>query len=1133
MSVESPGAVSRGLQRVGRAGHQVGGTSRGVIWPKHRGDLLEAVVVADGMRAGRIEPLAIPRLPLDVLAQQIVACAALDAWEVPALFALLRRAAPYRALSRDVLDSVLDLLAGRYPSTEFAELRARIVWDRTRDRIEGRPGSRPLALISGGTIPDRGLYAVFRGEGGPRLGELDEEMVHETRVGERITLGASTWRVDAITRDRVLVSPAPGEVGKLPFWRGDGPGRPFELGRALGAFARELAERCEQADREANARELLFDWLAREHGLDRHAAQNLVAWIAEQRAGTGVVASDRALCVERFRDELGDWRVCIHSPFGARVHAPWALAIEQGLGAERAATAASLWSDDGLVFRFADADEVPRLAALFPDPERLQERVTQALATSSLLAASFREAAARALLLPRRGLGRRTPLWVQRLRSQQLLAVAQRYPEFPILLEAYRECLQDRCDLSALQSILRDIREGRIEVREVETARPSPAARALAFEYTAAYLYQGDLPVAERRAQALSLDREALRELLGQEELRSLLDPAAIDAVERELQGLDSERRVASAGALHDLLRRVGELTPRELRERSSGDPDAWLEELERSGRALALEIAGERRYAAAEDAALYRDALEVALPEGLPAALLAPRPDAITELALRFARTHGPFEASRLGARFGLSEGEARAVLEAAVKRERLVAGELLPGGRAREYADPESLRRVKRRSLARLRAAVEPVDAACYARFLLRRHGIGEVRRGSARLAEALDQLAGLALPFGELEAALLPARVAAYEARQLDELIAQGRYAWIGRGALAQRELPIAFMPRESIATPPDVLPETPLEARLLEVLSARGASFFSEICAELRGVSEGELLAALHALAERGLATNDSLAPLRARMRARSAAAPRSRRLRGAAAPSPYGGRWSRIGARSGRAEEVSAASGSGLRFLQRRVEQMLARWGVIARAAAEFESIEGGFAALAEWLGALEERGALRRGNFVEGFAGAQYAEAGAVDRLRDERRQSERGEARLLAATDPAQPYGAVLDWPDARTGGRARRALGCRVVLVDGEPAFFAERGAQRLLSFPRGLHSDRQRGAALGALCGIPARGGLRVAEIDGEPALRSPLARELLVLGFRSDYKGLVFDGPPASAAPASIAGTTASE
>ncbi|HSJ99242.1 MAG TPA: DEAD/DEAH box helicase, partial [Myxococcota bacterium] len=794
LMVESPGAVGRGLQRVGRAGHRVGETSRGRLYPKHRGDLLEATVVCRGMRDGAVEALRLPRNPLDVLAQQVVAMCASEPWRVDALERVVRRAANYRDLSHEALAAVLDMLAGRYPSTDFAELRPRLVWDREADRLEARRGAGKLALLSGGTIPDRGLYGVHVGPDGPRVGELDEEMVYETRVGQTLTLGASTWRVLEITRDRVIVAPAPGEVGRLPFWRGEGPGRPLELGRALGAFLRELGAR-DPDDAEA--------WLRAEWGLDPFAARNLRDHVAEQKATTGTLPSDRALTIERFRDELGDWRVCILSPWGARLHAPWALALEARLCQEAGYDVQALWSDDGVALRFADAERPPDLGLLLPEPEELEELVLAQLGHSALFAASFRENAARALLLPRRRPGARTPLWVQRLRAQNLLAVARQFPSFPIVLETYRTCLQDVFDLPGLVDLLRRVRAREIRVDEVETPAASPFARSLVFAYTAAYLYQGDSPAAERRAQALTLDRNMLRDLLGEDRLRELLDARAIADVEAELQGLAEGYRAAHPDGLHDLLRRVGDLTSEEAAARCDGDAAAWLAELERARRIASMRVAGAPRWIAVEDVALYRDALGCVPPAGLAAALLEPVASPVDQLLTRFARTRGPFGAEAVARRFALPPAQAEALLDALEARGRLLGGEFHPQGHGREWCDPEALRRIRRRTLARLRGEVAPVEARALARFLPAWHGVGAGHAGERRLDEALAQLEGVPLPFSDLERAILPARVRDFAPAMLDELGATGRLVWVGRGALGSSDGRVALYRRDHAA------------------------------------------------------------------------------------------------------------------------------------------------------------------------------------------------------------------------------------------------------------------------------------------------------------------------------------------
>jgi ATP-dependent Lhr-like helicase len=1112
--VESPGAVARGLQRVGRAGHGVGRRSRGVVYPKHRGDLLEAAVVARGMREGAVEALRVPQNPLDVLAQQIVAICAAAPTEVDALAALVRRAAPFRALSREALEGVLDMLAGRYPSAEFAELRARIHWDRAKDRLEPRPGARQLALVSGGTIPDRGLYAVHRGEGGPRVGELDEEMVYETRVGEVVTLGASSWRVDAITRDRVLVSPAPGEAGKLPFWRGDGPGRPLELGLALGAFVRELAERCGGEDRIPEGREAAETWLREVYALDAFAASSLVDYVAEQQEATGCLPTDRAITVERTRDELGDWRVCILSPFGARVHAPWALAIEACLAGRGTAPVQALWGDDGIVLRLADADEPPELSALIPDPDEVEAQVVAELGRSALFAGQFRENAARALLLPRRRPGARTPLFAQRLRAQNLLAVAREFPAFPIVLETYRSCLQDVFDLPALTRLLRDVRARRVRVDEAPTSSPSPFARSLVFAYTAAYLYQGDTPVAERRARALALDSAMLRDLLGAAQLRTLLDAQVLSESEALWQGRAPERRARDAEALQDLLRRVGDLAVGEIAERCEGDPAPWLARLEQAGRALRLEIAGEPRWIAAEDAGLYRDALGASLPTGLPEAFLTPVPHALEQLVLRFARSRGPFSLRALAARTGLPAERLAPVLGALAARERLRAGEFDPRGSEPEWCDPDSLRRLRQRTLEKLRGEIEAVDAPTFARFLAEWHGIGESGPPEARLRAALEQLEGLPLSFAELERLILPARVRDFDPRWLDDLGSRGEWVWVGCGSLGERDLRVALFRRDRVSVlcePPEPPHElSPLARTVWSELLRRGACFAAELAAAAR-CSQPSLQGALWELSLGGLATNDTLAALRELAARRELSAAASRRRRRGSPPFSTGGRWAPVA-------QIVSEDASPTRRLHARAEQMLERYGVVSRAALSAEGLTGGFTGLYAVYRQMEEIGKLRRGHFVEALAGAQFARAGVVDRLRGARAAGET-RAWLLAATDPANPYGALLPWPAARVpGAPLRRVGGACVVLVDGALALYLERGG-RAFSFGAGSEGDARlvtrAASALPSLFAWRRRRGLRIREIDGMPAARSPLFDAFAAAGFHVDYKGIALD------------------
>jgi ATP-dependent Lhr-like helicase len=1158
LMVESPGAVSRGLQRVGRAGHQVGAASRGLIFPKHRSDLLEATVVAKGMRAGAVESLRVPHSPLDVLAQQIVAMAASggspraasqrraesnrgpgalersgrptahpprddDAWEVGALHELLRRTASYADLSRELLGSVLDMLAGRYPSADFAELKPRITWDRERDRIQARPGAGKVALLSGGTIPDRGLYAVQLGADGPRVGELDEEMVHETRAGEIVTLGASSWRVAEITRDRVIVNPAPGELGKLPFWRGDGPGRPLELGRALGAFVRELeaasrpgldaARAAAGPGLDAAARDRAEAWLTAHWDLDAYAARNLVDYVFEQREATGALPSDRAITIERFRDELGDWRVCILTPFGSRVHGPWALAIQARLAAEKATEVHALWNDDGIALRFPDADEAPPTSLFLPEPEEVRDQVVEQVERSALFSGQFRENAARALLLPRWRPGGRTPLWSQRLRAQTLLGIARGFPSFPILLETYRSCLQDAFDVSALEELLAQIRRREVRVDDVETRSASPFSRNLVFAYTAAFLYEYDNPVAEKRAHALSLDRAMLRELLGHEELRELLDLAVIEEAEAELCGRAPEFRARDAEQLFDLLRRVGDLSESEIEERSDGSARAWLATLAAERRVAQLRIAGEPRWIAAHEAGLYRDAFGVSPPAGLPVEFLETAQGSVESVVARFARRRGPFVTGDLAARYALPSAQAELALASLEARGKLAAGDFRPGGSAREWCDPEVLQLLRRRSLARLRGEVAPVESRALVRFLPEWQGVAS----GASLAEALDRLEGMPLPWSELERTILPARVKGFDPRALDELSALGALVWIGAGAHGDRDGRIALYRRERaalLADPPSA-PEalSPLAQALLGQLSARGALFFGELLAASGGASAKDALDALFELVWAGLATNDTFAPLRSL----GARAP----LRRGALPGGAAGRWSSV-------ESVLArAAISDTQRAHARAGVLLERYGVLAREAFAQEHWRGGFGGVYPVLRAMEEAGKLRRGHFVAGYQGAQFAYGGAVDRLRAARTpyQANANAASallVLAACDPAVPFGTLLPWPTPVSPlARPRRSVGARVALADGLLLAFIERGAKKLWTFRDAVDAQPELLArALRALFADRSLAVVRLEEIDAAPAAATPLAEALLRGGFRRGYRGLELERSAAS-------------
>ncbi len=1106
VQVESPGSVARGLQRIGRSGHQVGQPSRGKVFPKYRGDLLEAAVVVRRMREGLIEETRYPRNPLDVLAQQIVAMCAVDEWSVDELAALVRRSASFADLSDDVLTAVLDMLSGKYPSDEFAQFRPRVVWDRRTGRLRAREGAGRLAVTSGGTIPDRGLFGVFLADGA-RVGELDEEMVYESRRGEVFLLGATSWRIEDITHDRVIVSPAPGEPAKMPFWKGDKPGRPLELGRALGAFTRTI-----RSEDRARALARLRD----EYALDERSVENLLRYLDDQAETGGVVPDDRTIVVERFRDELGDWRVCLLSPFGAKVHAPWALAIEARLAERLGTPAQALWSDDGIVIRLPEAVEDISPDDLRFGPEEIEDLVVGALPGTAMFASVFREAAVRALLLPRRRPGTRTPLWMQRQRSADLLAVAGRYPSFPILLEATRECVRDHFDLPALKQVLADVRARRIRMVAVDTGRASPFAQTLLFGWIAVYMYEGDVPLAERRAAALALDRDLLRELLGAEELRELIDPDALTDLELELQGLTDERRARGADDLHDLLRRVGELTPEEVGVRCVADPGPWVEALETEGRVIRVRVADEERLAAVEDAGRLRVGLGVELPPEIPAAFGEPVAGALEGLVARYARTHGPFLTAGVARRLGVPLKRAAECLGALEAGGRVARGEFRPGGAEREWCDVGVLRALRRRSLARLRKEVEPVDAAAFGRFLPAWQGVSGPRQGPDALVDVIAQLQGAAVPASTLESDALPARVAGYRGADLDQLCASGELVWVGAGPLGEGDGRVALHFRDRIRLlappPPEGRPEGPAHRALRRHLADRGASFWPELLAAAGIPEERTVLAALWDLVWAGEVTNDTLAPLRALL-SRRARAPRGKPRPGGlrrAGPPAAAGRWSLVASLLDPAPSPTEAAHA-------RALQLLERHGVLTREAVLAEGAPGGFAGVYGVLKAMEESGKVRRGYFVAGLGAAQFALPGAVDRLRDLREPKggsrEPSPTLALTATDPAQPYGAALPWPDSA--GRPARVAGAYAVLSGGTPAAFLERGGRSLTTFPS-AEEDRAWVDALVALVKDGRVAKLEIQRIDGAPAHGSVLADRLREAGFADGYRGLTLRG-----------------
>ncbi|MFR9673419.1 ATP-dependent helicase [Streptomyces sp. TR06-5] len=1174
IQVESPPSVASGLQRVGRAGHQVGAVSAGVVLPKYRGDLVQAAVVTERMREGAIEALRVPANPLDVLAQQIVAMTAVDTWQVDELLGVVRRAAPFSSLPESAFSGVLDMLAGRYPSDAFAELRPRLVWDRVAGTVAARPGAQRLAVTSGGTIPDRGLFGVFLAgtdprKGGGRVGELDEEMVYESRVGDVFTLGTTSWRIEDITRDRVLVTPAPGLAGRLPFWKGDQLGRPLELGRALGSFLREVGGLPAERARERLAAA----------GLDRSAVSNVLAYLAEQREACGHVPDDRTIVVERFRDELGDWRIVIHSPFGAQVHAPWALALGARLTERFGMDAQVMHADDGIVLRLPDADlmdldllddgaggAASRDAVQAPlgtadvlfDQGEVDQLVTDQVGGSALFAARFRECAARALLLPRRNPGRRTPLWQQRQRAAQLLQVASDFGSFPIVLEAVRECLQDVFDVPGLVGLMGDVESRRVRVVEVDTPEPSPFARSLLFGYVAQYLYEGDSPLAERRAAALSLDSRLLSELLGRAELRELLDPTVLSDLEDELQWRTPERRVKDAEGLADALRVLGPLGEEDIAER--GGEAAWAESLARARRAIRVRVAGRDLWAAVEDAGRLRDALGVALPVGVPEAFTEPVADPLGDLLARYARTRGPFTSAEAAAHFGLGTAVADGVLHRLDGAGRLVQGEFHPSGIGQEWCDANVLRRLRRRSLAALREELEPVPPAALAAFLPRwQHLDGGGLRGVDGLVRAVEQLQGAPVPASALERLVLPGRVRDYTPVLLDQLTASGEVLWAGAGALPGKDGWVSLHLADSaplLLAPPLPLELSEVHRAVLSALDGGFGLFFRQIADRVRSDlpdrTEADIVSAVWDLAWAGMLTNDTFAPMRAHLGSGRTAGATAHRARRAVPRGRYGSLTAAARSASrngpptvaGRWSLLPAAETDPTHRAHALAHTLLDRHGVVTRGAVQAEGVEGGFAAAYRVLSAFEDSGQARRGYVVEGLGAAQFAVDGAVDRLRAIHQARERagadrasipwGEpasapqvrddgtgAVVLAAADPANAYGAALPWPDPPEGATHKpgRKAGAVVVLVGGELRLYMERGGRTLLAWPGGPDGPAEAGesvrTAVEALAGAVRAGRvgtLTVQRINGEQALSAAEAGLLEEAGFHATPRGL---------------------
>ncbi|HEV7242325.1 MAG TPA: DEAD/DEAH box helicase [Thermoanaerobaculia bacterium] len=1099
VQIEAPPSIASGMQRIGRASHQVGAESSGIIFPKFRGDLVACAAVAESMHEGKIEPTRYPRNPLDVLSQQIVAMVAMDDYRVDELYAAVRSSAPFSELSRNAFEGVLDMLSGLYPSDEFAELRPRLTWDRVANTLTARQGAKRVAITSGGTIPDRGLYGVFLAgtekNQSARVGELDEEMVFEAAPGETFVLGASTWRIEEITLDKVIVTPAPGQPGKMPFWKADAAERTVPFGQAIGKLVREIRE-TPRAD--------AIERLTKKHDLDALAAENFLQYLADQEEATGAVPDDRTIVIERVVDELGDWRVCVLSPYGGKVHAPWAMAVTAKVRNELAIDVETMWSDDGFIVRFPETDNPPSADLVLPDPDEVEQLLLRQLGASSMFAAKFREAAARALLLPRRRVQGRTPMWQQRKRAYDLLQVASRFGSFPIILETYRECLRDVFDVPALVELTKKIRQRTIRVHTADTLKPSPFAASVLFRYVANFLYDGDAPLAERRAQALAIDQSQLRELLGEPELRELLDPEALALTELELQHLDERHKAKNADGIHDLLLRLGDLSADEIEARAVDGLKTVLRDLVKQRRILEVTVAREKRFIAVEDASRYRDALGTPIPHGVAERYLQPVADAVGDLVLRFARTHGPFTPQDVARRYGLGVAVVTLTLDRFVERGRLIEGEFRPEGTQREWCEVDVLRVIRRRSLAKLRKEAEPVDQPVLARLFTNWQGVTRKRRGLDALLEVIETLQGFPMAASIFESEILSARIADYKSSDLDTLSAAGEIVWVGVEPLGEHDGRIALYLTDhlSLLLKAEALPPH----SIVDYLRSHGASFFNVMQAELGGFP-AELTDALWDLVWKGVVTNDTFHALRAYTRALKgrvqprASGFRSRRV----APASTQGRWSLVP--NATANETQRATAL--------AQQLLSRYGVVTREAPALENVFGGFSAVYPILKAMEDAGRIRRGYFVAGLGATQFANGGAIDLLRSLRDEPETPDTVMLAATDPANPYGAIVPWPESRW--MLSRSVGAEVILVNGWMACYVSRGEKQFYVFlpedePVRSTAAREIAKTLASLVLHGGRRALLISEINEEPAARSALAPFLAEEGFVATGMGM---------------------
>ncbi|MGD8474148.1 MAG: helicase-related protein, partial [Anaerolineae bacterium] len=1176
VQLQSARGVARGLQRVGRSGHLVGETSVGRFFPTHREDLLEMAATTRAMLEGDVEPTHTPQNSLDVLAQQIVAMVSVQDWDVPHLFDVIRRAYPYHKLAPGLYRPVLDMLTGRYPSTAFRELRPRIAWDRVHDRLTALPGSRLLALRNGGTIPDRGTFAAYLPDRKTRLGELDEEFVFETRPGDVFTLGASTWRVQEVTENRLIVSPAPGYLPRMPFWRGDAPRRDYHLGQIYGRFRRELAERIQQ-EMERDGRELksdVLDWLQEEYKLDLNSARNAVNYVKRQIDVLGSISSDQTIVAELFTDPLGDLRLVIHSCLGARVNSPWALALAQAFHGAMGTQPEVMVSDDGILFRFLDTDKDPPLELIREmGPVEARERLLAELPNSAVFGSQFRMNAARALMLPAaKGTQKRTPFWLQRLRAKDLLSVAKGFEDFPIVAETYRDCLRDVLDLAHMEVVLQGIQQGEIEVVPVETVVPSPVAASLLYDFISQYMYEQDQPKAERQIQALMVGRDLLSQILDDSSgvsLPELLRPEAVRGVDERLQHLADGTRARTRDELATVYLALGDLSVDEAAARSDGDGAAWVGQLAAEGRLVPEDFPGGTRYVLAEQAEDYQRAFRTDAAE--PGVEEVQRDESRRAILRRVLSTHGPLGRGWLLARYPWDGAYLDATLEGLVENGEIVSGRITPapprGTAGLEYCDRRNLERIHRQTLSLLRKEVEPVSLYGYADFLGRwQHLHSEERlKGPGALVRLLQQMRGVPAPGIVWERDLLPLRLAAFDPEELEVLCRRGEVVWVGSGGKDPRRARVRFFFRGEghlFLTPPDDEPGgdegnlSSAATQLLEFLKAEGASFVADLEVGT-GLTQRETSEALVELVMAGLVTNDSLETLRGVLAWSAEAGVAERRplssleaelaaWRRAQEPSYRRTRPSRgrlHAARQAVAQRVTKADvprwpgrwslvhrigawGKDVPFeerIARQARQLLQCYGIVTRQTLEGDR-EGGWnwRALYAQFRLMEMRGEVRRGYFVQGLPGIQFALPGAVERLREWTRPPEAEDLVLLNATDPANLFGpsrdaaAEKDQPEPGDDpARFTRIPSNYVVLLRGRPVLLLEIGAERVTVLPDLPAATLRRALELAVEHAGRSLRRLTLSRWNGEAILESPAAPTLEGMGFRREALVYIWD------------------